>query len=228
MLDFNYKAELQHYSEKYNCDDIINSINNNEKLEKNEEYLKPHLIKNNTTDYNYNISKMYEDLDKVNFIKSGNSVTYVNHMGCDIKVLERELIRVSQFDFEKITKVFYNSKMINVIKNKDLKCMLYCYIRKYLSPKTKHSERVCLKHTEFAKKLEEELSYNFDDVKIKDLNQIENLLEKNIYVYTCDQNLKNKIPIYKSNKNYERILDLSLYKNHFMIIKRIDLFLIQI
>ena len=43
--------------------------------------------------------------------------------------------------------------------------MLYCYIRKYLNPKTKHSERVCLKDKEFAKKLEEELSYNFDDCK---------------------------------------------------------------
>ena len=35
MLDFNYKVELQHYSEKYNSNDIINDINNIEKLEKN-------------------------------------------------------------------------------------------------------------------------------------------------------------------------------------------------
>ena len=34
MLDFNYKVELQHYSEKYNSNDIINDINNIEKLEK--------------------------------------------------------------------------------------------------------------------------------------------------------------------------------------------------
>ena len=33
MLDFNYKVEL-HYSEKYNSNDIINDINNIEKLEK--------------------------------------------------------------------------------------------------------------------------------------------------------------------------------------------------
>ena len=31
---------------------------------------------------------MYEDLDKVNFIKSGNSITYINHMGCNIKITE--------------------------------------------------------------------------------------------------------------------------------------------
>ena len=34
MLDFNYNAELQHYSEKYNSNNIINDINNIENLEK--------------------------------------------------------------------------------------------------------------------------------------------------------------------------------------------------
>ena len=80
---------------------------------------------------------------------------------------------------------------------------IYCYIRKYLNPVTKHSERVSLKDKELVKKLEEEFEYNFDNVKIKDLTQIENLLETNIYVYSCDKNLKNKITIYKSEKNYE-------------------------
>ena len=74
------------------------------------------------------------------------------------------------------------------------------------------------------KKLEEDLEYNFDNVKIKDLNQIENSLEKNIYVYSCNKNLKNKIPIYKSDKNYEKYLDLLLFENHYINIKRIDLF----
>ena len=34
MLDFNYKVELQYYTEKYNSNNIINDINNIEKLEK--------------------------------------------------------------------------------------------------------------------------------------------------------------------------------------------------
>ena len=34
MLDFNYKSELQHYSEKYNSNDIINDINKIENLKK--------------------------------------------------------------------------------------------------------------------------------------------------------------------------------------------------
>ena len=68
MLNFNYKAELTRYSEKYDSNDIIKDINNIEHLEKNNEYLKPYLIKNNTTDYRYDIDKMYEYLEKVNFI----------------------------------------------------------------------------------------------------------------------------------------------------------------
>ena len=82
--------------------------------------------------------------------------------------------------------------MINVIKNKDEKCFIYCYIRKYLNPVNKYAERVSLKNKEFVKQLEEELEYNFVSVKIKDLNQIENLLETNIFVYSCDKNLEIK------------------------------------
>ena len=33
-------------------------------------------------------------------------------------------------------------------------------------------------------------------------------------------NMKNKIPIYKSDKNYEKYLDLLLYENHYMIIRK--------
>ena len=61
---------------------------------------------------------MYEDMDKVNFIKSGNSITYVNNMGCDIRISECELLHGSQYNFEKIPKMFYNSKVINIIKIK--------------------------------------------------------------------------------------------------------------
>ena len=162
--------------------------------------MKPYLIKSNTNDYQYDIDKMYEDLDKVNFIKSGNSITYIHNMRCDIKISECELLRGASF--ENIPKIFYDSKVINIIKNKDQKCFLYCYIRKHLNPVKKHSERVSKIDKNIANKLEEELEYNFDNVEIKDLSQIENLLETKIYVYTCDKNLKNKIPIYKSDKNF--------------------------
>ena len=48
MLNFNWKTELIHYSDKFNSNNIINDINRIEKLKKNDKYLKPYLIKNNT------------------------------------------------------------------------------------------------------------------------------------------------------------------------------------
>ena len=109
------------------------------------------MIKSNTDDYKYDIDKMYEDLDKIDFIKSENSITYINNMGCDIKITECELLKGSKFVFERIPKTFYNSKIIHAIKNKDEKCFIYCYIRKYLNPVNKHSERVSLKDKEHVK-----------------------------------------------------------------------------
>ena len=152
MLSFNYKDELQHYSDKFNSNNIINDINKIEVLEKNDDYMKPYLIKTSTDDYNYNIDKMYEDLDKVNFKQTGDSIRYIHNMGCDIKITECELLKGSQFNFEKIPKIFYNSKILHVIKNKDKKCFIYCYIRKYLNTVNKHSERVSLKDKEITKK----------------------------------------------------------------------------
>ena len=111
MLSFNHNAELQHYSDKSNSNNIINDINIIENLEKNDEFLKAYLIKNNTDDYQYDIDKMYEDLDKVNFIKSGNSITFINNMGCGIKISQCELIQGCQFDFEKFQKYFIIVKL---------------------------------------------------------------------------------------------------------------------
>ena len=34
----------------------------------------------------------------------------------------------------------------------------------------------------------------------------------------------NRIPVYKSNKNYEKYLDLLLFNNHYMSIKKIGKF----
>ena len=68
-------------------------------------------------------------------------------------------------NFEKISKIFHSSKVINVIKNKDSKCFIYNYIRKFINPVDNHKDRVSLKDKQIAKKLEEDLNYNFDNVK---------------------------------------------------------------
>ena len=165
---------------------------------------------------------MEEDITKVNFKKSRDSIYNINNVGCDIVILECQLLKGSNYNFEKIPKMFYKSKIILVIKNNDEKCFIYCYIRKFLNNIDKnHSNRVSSKDKEIAKKLEEELNFNFDNVKVKDLNKIEDLLETNIYVYTCNRNLKNRLPVYKS---YEKFLDLLLFENHYMNIVEISRF----
>ena len=226
MLEFNHGSNDPMYiSEKHDSNNILYDIENIEHLEDNKERnLKPYLIKYSSSDYDYKIKKMYEDIEKINFKKSGDSIYYINSVGCEFHITECELLKGSNYNFEKIPKIFYNSKVISVIKNKDQKCFIYNYIRKFLNPVNKHQDRVSLKDKEFVKKLEQELNFNFDNVKIKDLSKIENLLETNIYVYTCDKNLKNRLPVYKSDKSYEKYLDLLLFEEHYMNIKNITRF----
>ena len=194
MLEFNQcKREPMYISEKHNTNNILYDIENIEQLESNKERnLKPYLIRYSSSDYDYKIKKMYEDIDKINFKKSGDSIYYINSSGCHINISECSLLKGSNYNFEKILKIFYNSKVISIIKNKDQKCFIYNYVRKFLKIVNNHKDRVSLKDKEIVKNLEEELNFNFDNVKIKDLSKIENLLETNIYVYTCDKNLKNR------------------------------------
>ena len=224
MITFNNKDDHVYFSEKFNSNNIISDINNIENLEKNEENMKPYLIKSSSKDYKYNLSKMYEDINKINQYESGNSIKTVSNVECYFKLSECQLIKGSKFNFETIPQIFYKSKIINIIKNKDEKCFIYCYIRKFINPVTKHSERVSIKNKNICIELEDNFQYNFDDVKIKDLPKIEDLLKTNIYVYTCNKDLKDKYPLYKSNKKYTEFLDLLLYNNHYMIIKKIDQF----
>ena len=226
ILEFNEgRREPMYISERHDSNDILFDVQNIEHLEENKERnLKPYLIRYSSFDYDFKIKKMYDDIEKVNFKESGDSIYYINSAGCNINISECELLKGTNYNFEKIPKIFYNSKVISIIKNKDQKCFIYNYIRKYLNPVNNHKDRVSLKDKEIVKKLEEELNLNFDDVKIKDLSKIENLLETNIYVYTCNKNLKNRLPVYKSDKNYEKYLDLLLYEEYCMNINNISRF----
>ena len=58
---------------------------------------------------------MYLDIDEVQCIRSGLSITLINNTGCQIKISECKLLKGSSF--EKIPKIFYTSKVINIIKS---------------------------------------------------------------------------------------------------------------
>ena len=68
MLEFNHRTmEPKYVSEKFDSNDILNNVSNIENLERKKQNLKPYLIKNSASDYNYEIKKMEEDIKKVNF-----------------------------------------------------------------------------------------------------------------------------------------------------------------
>ena len=78
-------------SEKHDSNNILYDIENIENLEKNEKRnLKPYLMKNSSIEYNYKNKKMQEDISKVNFKESGNSIYYINSTGCEIFITECE------------------------------------------------------------------------------------------------------------------------------------------
>ena len=93
------------------------------KIEKNDDIIQPYLIKNSSKGYNYDLERMYLDIDEIQCAESGLSVTIINNTECQIKISECELIKGSSF--EKISKIFYNSKIINIIKikTKNVSCI---------------------------------------------------------------------------------------------------------
>ena len=74
--------------------------------ENKERNLEAFLIKNSALDYNYKIKKMYQDIDKVNFKESGDSIYNISSVGCEIFITECELLKGSNYNFEKIPKYF--------------------------------------------------------------------------------------------------------------------------
>ena len=86
MITFNNNDDHVYFSEKSNSNNIISDIDNIENLEKNEENMKPYLIKTSNQDYIYNLSKMYEDISKINQYDSGNSIKTVHNVECYFKL----------------------------------------------------------------------------------------------------------------------------------------------
>ena len=147
----------------------------------------------------------------------------------------RLLIKLSECDlfsggnlseFNKIPEIFFNKKSLVIIKNlNDNKCFLWSYIRKHLNPIEKNISRINKKDIEISKKLIDEHNFDFEDVSLDEINDIENLLECNIHIFGCNKQLCSKKIIRKSLKNYDKDLDLLLIDgiNHYILI--INLFI---
>ena len=147
MLQYNnYERSDIYCSEKFNSKNILNDIDNIQNLEKDEDKMEPFLMKNDINkDYDYDVDQMFEDLDRVNFLKREESVYYINTIYCTINITECESLKGGNYNFENMPKIFYDIKVIKMIKNKDDKCFIYNYVRKYLNDVKKYGEIVSKK-----------------------------------------------------------------------------------
>ena len=99
----------------------------------------------------------------------------------------------NSIEIDKIFEVFFNKKNLVIIKNmNDNKCLLWCYIRKHLNLIEKNVSRINKKDIEISKELIEEHNIDFENVSINEIDKIEDFLECNIYVFSCNKKLENK------------------------------------
>ena len=112
-------------------------------------------------------------------------------------------------EINKIPELFFKKKNLVIIKNlNDDKCLLWCYIRKHLNPIEKNISRINEKDIEISKELIDEHNIDFEIISISEIDNVEDILECNIYIFGCNKKLFNKKIIRKSLKNYEKDLDL--------------------
>ena len=146
-----------------------------------------------------------------------------------IKLSECQLFSAgSAKEIDKIPEIFFKKRNLLIIKNLyDNKCLLYCFIRQFLNNIKKNASRINKKDIEICKELINEHDYEFEDVSLDDINEIENLLECNIHIFGCNKKMESKKIIRKSKTCYNRDLDLLLIDeiNHYILIKNLNNFI---
>ena len=243
--DKNYKISIYKYNqkvkddltnfwiEKYNINHI-NEIDNIDKLKmKNFKNLK-------TTDFDDIIGFDREgyganDPENISIMSNGDieydssQVRIIQNTRLVVKLSECELFSGgSAKEIDKIPEIFFKKRNILIIKNLyDNKCLLYCFIRQFLNDIKKNASRVNKKDIEICKELINEHDYEFEDVSLDDINEIENLLECNIHIFGCNKKMESKKIIRKSKTCYDRDLDLLLINeiNHYILIKNLNNFI---
>ena len=176
-----------------------------------------------------------DDQEQINIISEGD----IDYDSSQIRIIQntRLLIKMSECqifsagylkEINKIPDIFFQKRNLVIIKNlNDNKCLLWCFIRKHLNPIEKNISRVNKKDIEISKELINKHNIDFENVSISEIDEIENFLECNIYVFGCNKQLNGKKIIRKSLKTYDKDLDLLLIDgiNHYILIKDINIFI---
>ena len=140
------------------------------------------------------------DLENINIISEGD----IEYDASQMKIFQntRLLIKMSEvqlftaggsIEIDKIPELFFNKKNLIIIKNlNDNKCLLWCYIRKHLNPIEKNVSRINKKDIEVSKELIDEYNIDFENVSISEIDNIEDLLKFNIFIFWCNKKLDGK------------------------------------
>ena len=162
-------------------------------------------------------------------IQSGGPIKIIQNTRLAVKISECQLFSEGDSkEIDKIPDMFFKKRNLLIIKNlNDNKCLLYCYIRKYLNPATINPSRITKKDIQTSKELVDEFNIDFENVSIGEIDEIENFLECNIHIFGCNKEFNSKKIIRKSLKNYDKDLDLLLIDNinHYILIKDINKFI---
>ena len=158
-----------------------------------------------------------------NWIKKGS--------GWIVELIESQYINMSTYrllsgsSYVQLPVELRNSKKgLISIKNNDQKCLLWCYVR-HVHPVKIHPERITGKDKKFANDLDYDgVEY---PVREKDFSKIET--KNNICVNVFCYENKLTFPIYISDQEFEKSIELLLVMNknwsHYMYIKDFDRFM---
>ena len=238
----NYKISIFKYNQKVKGDltnfwiekfniDHINEIDNIDKMKlKNFNNLKQ-------TDFDDIICFAREGFDgndpeNINIMSKGDidydtsQVRIIQNTRLVIKLSECQLFSAgSSKEINKIPEIFFKKRNLLIIKNlNDNKCLLWCFIRKFLNVVKNNPSRITKKDIQICKELMNEHDYDFENVSLDEIINIENLLECNIHIFGCDKKLNSKKIIRKSKNCYDKDLDLLLVNeiNHYILIKDLN------
>ena len=193
------KGDLTNYwIDKYNIDNI-NEIDNIDKLNlKNLKY-------SNITDFNDVIGfnrHTYDgdDLENINIISRGDidydilQVRIVQNTRLVIKLSECELFCIGNSnEINKIPELFFKKRNLLIVKNlKNDKCLLWCFVKRFLNPVKNNSSRITKKDIEICKELMVEHDIDFENVSLDEIDKIEDLLECKIHIFGDDKKLNSK------------------------------------
>ena len=140
------------------------------------------------------------DLENINIISEGD----IEYDATQMKIIQntRLLIKMSECDIfsagdsleiNKIPDIFFQKRNLEIIKNlNDNKCLLWCFIRKYLNPIEKNISRINKKDIEISKELIDEFNIDFENISIGEIDGIEDFLECNIHVFGCNKEFNDK------------------------------------